>query len=277
MVLTVWRRFRTQKLALLCFILIIAQVLISVFAFWVAPYDPLEPHYVDAYALPNKTFLMGTDDLGRDVLSRLVYGGRVSLSIGILSQVAAVLIGLPLGALAGWLGGWVDFVVTRFIEILTAVPTIFLYILLMIALGPGFWNLMLAMTITGWTSIARLVRGQVLSLRQTDYVRAAQAMGGDNKHIITTHLLRNALTPVLVNLTFGVPNAMTAEAGLSYMGLGIAPPTPSWGNMMGTYQGLIRTNWNLTVFPALVLALVMMTWYQFGEGLRVALDPSIQI
>lgn len=273
----IWNRFRRQKAALVCLILIIAEIIIAAGAPIFAPYDPLKVDYTITWETPSKEHIFGVDDLGRDVLSRLIYGGRISIAIGIVSQIAALAIGLPLGALAGMLGGWFDFAITRFIEILTSVPTIFLYILMMIALGAGFQNLVLAMAITNWTGIARLVRGQVLSLRQTDYVRAATAMGGDTKHIITTHLMRNALGPVLVAVTFGVPSAMLAEAGLSFLGLGIRPPDTSWGQMVGMYQSYILTSWHLTVFPALVMSVTMFLWYQFGEGLRIALDPSFQI
>lgn len=274
---TIVTRFVHQKFAFICFLLIIAEAVIAAGAPIFAPYDPLKTDYTITWEPPMPGHVMGVDDLGRDVLSRLIYGGRISIAIGVVSQIAALAIGLPLGALAGMLGGWVDFAVTRFIEILTSVPTIFLYILMMIALGAGFQNMVLAMAITNWTGIARLVRGQVLSLKQTDYVRAAQAMGGDTKHIITAHLVRNALGPVLVSITFGVPSAMLAEAGLSFLGLGIRPPDTSWGQMVGMYQSYILTSWHLTVFPALVMSITMFLWYQFGEGLRVALDPSIQI
>jgi len=197
--------------------------------------------------------------------------------VGILSQVITVLIGLPIGALAGLLGGWVDYLIMRVIDILSSIPTMLLYILMMVALGAGFTNIILAMAITGWIGIARLVRGQVLSLKETDYVRAARAMGANTRHIVATHLIRNSLTPVIVSMALGVPGAMFAEAGLSYLGLGIAPPTPSWGQMIGLYQNYIQTFWHLTVFPALVLAITMLAWVFVGDGLRDALDPSIRI
>jgi oligopeptide transport system permease protein len=145
-----------------------------------------------------------------------------------------------------------------------------------VVLGAGFTNIILAMAITGWIGIARLVRGQVLSLKETDFIRAARAMGGDTRHIVTVHLVRNTLTPVIVTMTLGVPGAMFAEAGLSYLGLGITPPTPSWGQMIGLYQQYIQTFWNLTVFPALVLALTMLAWVLVGDALRDALDPTVR-
>ena len=275
--LTFWLRFRRNKRAVVGLALILVQILIAILAPVLAPYGPNEGDYMAAWQGPTAKHLLGADDLGRDVLSRLLYGSRVSIAVGILSQISVVLIGLPIGALAGLLGGWVDYVVMRIIEILAALPTILLYILLMVALGPGFINIIIAMSLTGWLGIARLVRGQVLSLKQTDYVRAARAMGGDTKHIIVTHLVRNTLSPVLVNITLGIPGAMFAEAGLSFLGLGIRPPDPSWGQMIGLYQAYIQSSWHLTVFPAIVLAITMLAWFLVGDGLRDALDPTIRV
>lgn len=274
---TAWIRFRRNRVAMAALIFIVLQILVAVFAPFIAPYDPLRGDYTATWQLPGGKYLLGTDDLGRDVLSRLIFGARVSLSVGIVSQLIVVLIGLPIGALAGLLGGWVDYIVMRIVDILSSLPGMLLYILLMVALGAGFFNIIIAMAVTGWIGIARLVRGQVLSLKETDYVRAARAMGAGTRHIVLTHLVRNSLTPVIVSWTLGVPGAMFAEAGLSFLGLGIPPPTPSWGQMIGLYQGYIRTSWHLVVFPAIVLAVTMLAWILLGDGLRDALDPSIRL
>jgi len=271
-----WRRLRRNKMTLAALIFVGLQILLAIFAPLLVPYGMDEYDYANTWQTPSAAHLLGVDDVGRDVLSRLIMGARVSLSVGLLSQLVVVLIGLPIGAISGLLGGWVDFAVTRIIEIFTAVPTILLYILMLVALGPGFANIIIAMAVTGWVGIARLVRGQVLSIKQTDYVRAARAMGAGTSQIIINHLLRNALSPVLVSLTFGVPGAMFAEAGLSFLGLGIAPPTPSWGQMMGSYQAYMLVAWHLTVFPAIVLGLTMLAWNVLGNGLREVLDPSVQ-
>lgn len=273
----VWRRFQRNRLATLALALIALQIVIAVGAPWIAPYDPYASDYAATWQMPSAAHWLGTDDLGRDVLSRLIYGSRISISVGILSQLVIVLIGLPIGALAGLLGGWFDFVVMRIIEVLSSIPTILLYILLMIALGAGFGNIIIAMALTGWIGIARLVRGQVLTLKETDYVRAARAMGGSTRHIVLLHLIRNAMTPVIVSLALGVPGAMFAEAGLSFLGLGIASPEASWGQMIGLYQGYIQSSWHLTVFPAIVLAVTLLAWFLVGDGLRDALDPSLQM
>ena len=226
---------------------------------------------------PTSAHWLGTDDLGRDVLSRLIYGSRISLSVGILSQLVIVLIGLPLGALAGLIGGRFDFVLMRVIDVFSSIPILLFYTLMLVALGSGFWNIIIAMALTGWIGIARLVRGQVLSLKETDYVRAARAMGGQTRHIVLTHLVRNSLTPVIVALALGVPGAMFAEAGLSFLGLGIASPQTSWGQMIGLYQGYIQTSWHLTVFPAVVLAATLLAWFALGDGVRDALDPTMRL
>ena len=272
----VWARLRRNRTAMIALGFIVLQILVAIFAPLIAPYDPLKGIYEDVRQFPSAKHLLGTDDLGRDVLSRLIYGARVSYGIGILSQFVLVAIGLPIGALCGLLGGWFDYLVMRIIDVLSSLPMIMIYILLLIAIGAGFGNMILAMAFTGWIGVARLVRGQVLSLKQTDYVRAARAMGGNTRHIILTHLVRNSLTPVLVSMALGVPGAMFAEAGLSFFGLGIAPPEPSWGQMIGLYQQYIQTFWYLTVFPAIVLAVTMLAWVALGEGLQKALDPSIR-
>jgi len=268
-----WARFRRDRLAVAAAGFIILEILIAIFAAQIAPYDPNRGDYAATWQLPSHQHLLGTDDLGRDLLSRLIFGARVSLAVGIVSQIVLVLIGVPIGALAGLLGGWVDYLIMRLIDILSSLPTLLFYILLMVVLGAGFVNIIIAMALTGWIGIARLVRGQVLSLKETDYVRAARAMGASTGHIVAVHLVRNALTPVIVNMTLGVPGAMFAEAGLSFLGLGITPPTPSWGQMIGLYQQYIQTYWHLTVFPAIVLALTMLAWVLVGNALQEALDP----
>jgi oligopeptide transport system permease protein len=197
--------------------------------------------------------------------------------VGILSQIALVLIGLPLGALAGLMGGRLDYILMRIIDVLSSIPGLLLYILLMIALGSGLQNIILAMAITGWIGIARLVRGQVLSLKASDYVRAARSMGGNTGWITRQHIIRNSLTVVIVTMALGVPGAMFAEAGLSFLGLGIPPPTPSWGQMIGVYQQYVRAFPYLLFFPAMVLAITMLAWILLGDGIRDALDPNIRM
>ena len=269
-----WLRFRRNKLAVVALCFIVFQIAIAIAAPWIAPYNPYQGDFSATWQTPNRLHWLGTDDLGRDVFSRLLYGARISISIGILSQLTIALIGLPIGAISGLKGGWLDYVIMRVIDVLSSLPALLFYILLMVALGAGFGNLILAMAMTGWIGLARLVRGQVLSLKETDYVRASRAMGGGTRHIIKTHLLRNVMTPVIVTLALGIPGAMLAEAGLSFLGLGIPSPYAYWGQMIGMYQAYIRTAWHLTVFPSIVLAVTMLAWFVFGDGIRDALDTS---
>lgn len=267
-----WRRFARQKIAVVALSFIIFQVIIAVAAPYIAPYNPYKGDFLATWETPNRLHWLGTDDLGRDVLSRLLYGARISISVGILSQLAVALVGVPIGALAGLKGGWFDYILMRVIDVLSSLPTILFYILLMVALGAGFGNLILAMSLTGWIGIARLVRGQVLSLKKTDYVRASRAMGGDTIYIVRKHILRNALTPIIVSMALGIPAAMFAEAGLSFLGLGVPSPEVSWGQMIGMYQPYIRTAWHLTVFPSLILALTMLAWFLLADYVRNTLD-----
>jgi ABC-type dipeptide/oligopeptide/nickel transport system permease subunit len=271
-----WLRLRRNRKAMIALAFIVLQILAAVFAPVVAPYNPDKSNYDAVWSLPNREHLMGTDDLGRDVLSRLIYGGRVSIAVGILAQVTQVIIGLPIGAIAGLVGRWVDYAFMRLIDVLSSIPNLLLYLLMVLVLPRGFFSIIIALSVTGWIGVARLVRGQVLSLKATDYVRAARGMGASTRHIIVQHLIRNTLSPVLVSVTLGVPSSMMAEAGLSFLGLGITPPMASWGQMIGIYQAYIQTSWHLTVFPALVLSATMLAWFTLGDGLRDAFDPTMQ-
>ena len=267
-----WRRFAHNKIAVIALCFIIFQIIIAAFAPYIALYNPYKGDFLATWETPNRTHWLGTDDLGRDVLSRLLYGARISISVGVLSQLAIALVGVPIGALAGLKGGWLDYVIMRVIDVLSSLPTILFYILLMVALGAGFWNLILAMTLTGWIGIARLVRGQVLSLKKTDYIRASRAMGGSTFYIFKKHILRNVMSPIIVSMTLGIPTAMFAEAGLSFLGLGVPPPEVSWGQMIGMYQPYIRTAWHLTLFPAIILALTMLAWFLLADSVRNTLN-----
>lgn len=267
-----WQRFAGNKIAVLALFFIILQVVIAVIAPYIAPYNPYKGDFLATWETPNRIHWLGTDDLGRDVLSRLLYGTRISLSVSVLSQLAIAAVGIPVGALAGLKGGWLDYILMRIIDVLSSLPTILFYILLMVALGAGFWNLILAMTLTGWIGIARLVRGQVLSLKKTDYIRASRAMGASTFYIFKKHILRNVMSPIIVSMALGIPAAMFAEAGLSFLGLGVPAPEVSWGQMIGMYQPYIRTAWHLTVFPAIILALTMLAWFLVADYLRNSID-----
>jgi len=282
------RRFARNRLALAGLALVLLVTVLAVFAddWFIAvfqgrparpliartPYDKI--FFGPAGAFPGRTYWMGTDLNGRDLFSRIVYGARISLSVGILAQLIALGIGMPLGALAGWRGGIADYLVMRLVDIMSALPTLLFAYFIMARLGAGYWNVMLAIGVTSWLTICRLTRAQFLALRDKEFVEAARAVGASGWHIIRRHLLPNALGPIIVALTLGIPSAIFAEASLSFLGVGINPPMPSWGQMLGR-DGIANISfyWHLALFPALMIALTMLGFTLMGDGLRDALDP----
>ncbi len=276
-----WYRFTRRRAAVGGLIFILLEIVVALGAPLLVDahiiYDPYYNDYAATYSPPTSVHPFGTDDFGRDVVSRVIYGAQVSYAVGVGSQLIVTILGLAIGSLAGLAGGWVDYLVMRIIDVLSSVPMLLFYILMMIALGGSLINIILALSITGWIGVARLVRGQVLTLKQTDYVRAARAMGASSNQIILSHMLRNSMTPVIISAALGVPGSMFAEAGLSFLGLGIAPPIPSWGQMIGVYQTFINAWPWLVIFPAIVLAITMLAWILLGDGLRDALDPNIRV
>jgi oligopeptide transport system permease protein len=284
------RRFIRNRLAILGLVLTTVVLVMAVFAddWFIALFLGREPKPLIARttydksffgpvgAFPSTEYWMGTDLIGRDLFSRIIYGARVSLSIGILAQLLAFTIGIPLGALAGWKGGRVDFVVMRIVDIMSAIPTLLFAYLIMARLGPGFWNVMLAIGITSWIGICRLTRAQFLALREKEFVEASQMIGAGGWRIIRFHLLPNALAPIIVALTLGIPIAIFAEASLSFLGVGINPPRPSWGQMLGR-DGVTNMTfyWHLALFPAIMIAITMLGFTLMGDGLRDALDPQM--
>ncbi len=242
------------------------------------PYDPIE-QLADVGPLtpPNRTHLMGTDSVSRDVFARMVYGARVSLSVGFVGVAIYVLIGVILGAIAGYYGRWIDVVLSRFIEIVMCFPT-FLLILTIVAFleQRSILNIMVVIGLTSWTGVARLVRGEVLRQKEMDYVSAARALGLGDARIIFRHVLPNALAPVLVSATFGVAGAILTESGLSFLGLGVQMPTPSWGQLLNEARDGVGTYWWLTVWPGVLIFFAVTIYNLVGEGLRDALDPRLR-
>ncbi len=238
------------------------------------PYDKI--FFGPMGQFPSVDYWMGTDLNGRDFFSRIIHGARVSLTIGILAQLIAFGIGIPLGALAGWKGGRVDFVIMRVVDVMSALPTLLFAYLIMARLGAGFWNVMLAIGITTWINVCRLTRAQFLTLREKEFVEASRMIGASGWRIIRYHLLPNALAPIIVALTLGIPIAIFAEASLSFLGVGINPPMPSWGQMIGR-DGVTNMTyyWHLAFFPALMIAITMLGFTLMGDGLRDALDPQL--
>jgi len=270
------RRLIRNKLALIGASYILILALVAILAPVIAPYDP---NYQDAsisLQAPSTSHLMGTDVLGRDILSRLIYGARVSLAVGIFTQAIVLIIGVPLGAAAGYAGGKVDSILMRFTDIMYAFPDLLLIILFTFIFGNSIFMIFLAIGLASWTSIARLTRGQVLSLKGQDFVTASRSIGAGPFHIIFRHLLPNALGPIIVMVTFSIPRAIFAEAALSYIGVGIKPPNPSWGTMIQEGTDVIFASTYGALFPALAIALLMISFSFFGDGLRDALDPKMR-
>jgi oligopeptide transport system permease protein len=268
------RRFARNKLSVVAAIVALLLVLMAVFAPLLAPYDYLRTDLRNYRKGPSLVHPFGTDELGRDYLSRIIFGARVSISVGIGVQATALLIGIPLGALAGGLGGRVDHLIMRFVDFVYAVPSLLLTILIMVVLGSGLLNVFLALAATSWIEICRLTRASLLSLRETDFVLGARAVGATQWRIMFKYLLPNSLTPLIVSVTLGVPTAIFREASLSFIGIGVNPPMPSWGQMVGLYYRDVQAYWYLTLFPALMIAITTCAFVLAGDGLRDALDPS---
>lgn len=275
------RRFLRNRLAVISLLVLLAMAVAAVLAGLIAPHDPAaQDCATGALRGPSGSHILGTDATCRDVFSRLVYGARVSLSVGILSQVAVFFIAVPIGALAALSARLVDNLLMRFTDLTYAFPDLLMIILLRQVLaganvpGGSLTVIILAISLVGWVTIARLVRAQMLAQRERDYVLAAEAMGASRWRIAVTHLLPNSMGPVIVALTFAVPQAIFAEAALSFIGIGIAPPQPSWGGMVQAGYSAIYSVPMLVVYPALLIGLTMMAFTFLGDGLRDALDPQ---
>lgn len=272
---SVWRRFQRHRLALLG---LMTLALLAISAIAGPSLVSYSPYTIDLRSInqpPSTTHWLGTDATGRDVLSRLLHAGRISLTVGVSVVVIGAFIGMTLGALAGFLGGWVDTLIMRFVDVVLAFPTILIVITIVALIGPGLSNLILAMGLLAWTSIARLLRAEFLSLRERDFILAARAVGVPSHRIVLRHLIPNAMAPVIVAATFGVAQAILLEAGLSFLGLGVRRPTASWGNMLAEAQSLTvleSMQW-LWLPPGLMITLAILSINFMGDGLRDALDP----
>lgn len=241
-----------------------------------SPFDPAFQNYAAVQEPPSTRHWLGTDDLGRDAFSRLVHGGRVSLTVGIFTQLIALGIGLPLGSLAGSKGGRVDNLLMRLTDIVYAFPDLLLVILLRAVFGGSIWMIFLAIGLVAWGNIARLTRGQILSLKEREFITAARALGAGGTYILVRHLVPNSLGPLIVAVTFAIPRAIFVEAALSYIGIGVQPPTPSWGAMIRDGYNLIFSSPHLVIAPALAIGVTMLAFTFVGDGLRDALDPRMR-
>jgi len=270
-----WRRLLRNKLAVVGGVTVVLLCLLAIFADVLAPQSYAKANFGKLYEFPSREFPLGTDQLGRDVLSRMIYGARVSMLVGVGAQVIVVLLGVPVGLVAGYLGGRVDLLLTRFIDVMYAFPRLLFVILIMSMLGAGLTNIFIAIGLTGWVGIARQTRAQVLSIKEKEFVEGARALGAGFFRTVGRHVLPSALTPIVVSITFGIPEAIFTEAALSFIGVGINPPTPSWGQMVGENQQYLRSYWHLCVFPSIAIAITMLSFTFLGDGVRDALDPKM--
>lgn len=254
-------------------------VLLLFFLSLLAPYlTPYDPDAVDAYRVlmpPSWDHWFGTDELGRDVLTRVLYGARISLKVGFVAVGIAVAIGTAVGLIAGYYGGWLDALLMRLVDIMLCFPTFFLILAVIAMLEPSIWYIMVIIGLTGWMGVARLVRAEVLSLKEREFVMAAIALGASDIRIIFRHILPNALSPVLVSATLGVAGAILTESALSFLGIGVQPPTPSWGNILTSGKDYIEFAWWLSLFPGTAILVTVLSYNLVGEGIRDALDPRI--
>ncbi len=268
--------FLSNRLAVLGLAIVGSLAVVALFAPFIAPYDP---QAIDTYHIlepPSPEHILGTDGLGRDCLSRLIFGAKISLLVGFVAVGIATVVGTILGALAGYYGSWVDGIIMRFVDIMLCFPTIFLIMAVIAFLEPSIWNIMAVIGLTGWMGVARLVRAEFLSLRKRDFVLASRISGASDLRIVFFHILPNALAPILVSATLGVGSAILTESALSFLGIGVQPPTPSWGNMLTEGKDNLEIAWWLSVFPGLAILITVLGYNLLGEGLRDALDPRLR-
>ena len=269
-------RFTRNPLALSGSAVILVLLVVAALAPWIAPHDPNLIDTANILAPPTSGHLLGTDELGRDVLSRMIYSTRISLLVGFVAVGIATLIGIVVGAVSGYYGGWVDGVLMRFVDIMLCFPTIFLILAVIAVLEPSIWNIMIIIGITGWMGVSRLVRAEFLTLKERDFVIASRAVGARDTRIIFRHILPNAMAPVFVSAVLGVGGAILIESSLSFLGLGVQPPTPSWGNMLTAGKDNIEIAWWLSVFPGLAILVTVLGYNLLGEGMQDALNPRLK-
>ncbi|MCL0097370.1 ABC transporter permease [Dehalococcoidia bacterium] len=264
----VFRRLKKHRLAMIGAAIILALVLIAVLAPFIAPHDPIEQNLEHRLLSPNTEYLLGTDNLGRCILSRLIHGTSVSLQIGVMVVGIAAFVGVTLGLIAGYRGGLTDELIMRIVDILLAFPGIILALAIAGILGPSLYNVMLALAVVGWTSYARVVRGSVLSVKEKEFVEAAQALGTGEARIMFRHVLPNVVAPVIVMATLGMAHVILAAAALSFLGLGAQPPTPEWGSMLNDGRAFMRSAPHLTIFPGLAIMVTVLAFNFLGDALR---------
>jgi peptide/nickel transport system permease protein len=272
----VFRRFLKNRSALLGGLILIFFLLISVFGPLLAPYDPFAQDLASNYQGPSRAHLLGTDDLGRDVLSRLIHGARLSLEISVASVLLGLAGGLVLGVLGGFLGGWIDAAIVGLIDILLSFPGILLAIVVVAVFGQGMGNTMIAIAIFSVPTFARIIRASVIQTKELEYIEAVRALGATRVRIMLRHVIPNSMSPIIVQATLMLGRAILIASGLSFLGLGVQPPYPEWGAMLSTARGLIRSNPVASVAPGAAITLVVLSFSLVGDGLRDALDPRLK-
>ncbi len=271
----IYKKFTSNRFAATGALIVLALFALSFLAPYITPYSPDD---LDAYRVllpPSADHWMGTDELGRDVLTRIIYGARISLKVGFVAVGMAAFLGTIAGLLAGYFGGWLDQLLMRLVDIMLCFPTFFLILAVIAMLEPSIWYIMIIIGLTGWMGVARLVRAEVLSLRERDFVVAARCIGASHTRIIFRHILPNAMSPVFVSATLGVAGAILTESALSFLGIGVQPPVPSWGNMLTAGKDYLEFAWWLSLFPGVAILVTVIAYNLVGEGLRDALDPRI--
>lgn len=272
----VWRQFRRNRAAVAGGCVVVLLALMALFAHVLAPYDPILVLPDQRLQPPSGAHPFGTDELGRDVLSRAIFGARISMTVGLISVTVALVIGVTLGLVSGYLGGWTDNMIMRVIDILLAFPGILLAIVIAGALGPGLRNVMIAVGIFSMPSYARVVRASTLSVKEQDYIEALRALGASDPRIVFRHILTNVFAPIIVLATLGIATAILSAAGLSFVGLGAQPPTPEWGAMLSQARPYLRSEWWMATFPGLAIMITVLAVNLLGDGLRDALDPRLR-
>ena len=270
------RRLIKNKMAVLGMIVLAVAVLIAIFGPLIAPYDYAEPEIINAYAGPSLSHPFGTDELGRDIFSRMIIGTRASLSIGLISVAFAAVVGITLGAVSGYFGGLTDQIIMRAMDILQALPSLIMAIAVCAALGAGLNNCILAISISTIPGFVRMARATVLNIREMEYLEAATAINCSTARIIIRHILPNAMAPLIVQMTMGVATNILAASSLSFIGLGVQPPDPEWGAMLSAGRNYIRNYPHMVLFPGIVIMLVVLALNMLGDGLRDALDPKLK-
>lgn len=272
------RHFRRNRMAMFGLVIMLALYVITLLTPLIAPYDPTAQGDIvlTRYLSPSWEHPMGTDKFGRDILSRVLYGSRISLTIGFIAVGLGVLVGSAVGAVAGYFGRWADTVLMRFTDMMLSFPRLVLLIVVIALFEPTIWLVVVVLGLTGWMGVARIVRGEVLSLREREFVQAAKVLGMSDSRIILRHILPNTIAPVIVYATLGIGNTILVEASLSFLGLGVQPPTPSWGNMINDGRDALLTAWWISTFPGLAIILTVMAFNLLGDGLRDALDPRLR-